>query len=377
MISWQRLGPLRPLIRAGIPGAMIAALAWPGASRGQREIAAALLVGFWTVTYGRYRIGSKEASRQERELLRELFPEAFRSAPRAPSALDPVRVDASAYRRHRVRMRDALLDGTVAMYLRGGGVVLDIGGGAAGSIELVNEADGTYVGVDEPGDRGASEPERPAASNLRADAERLPFGDGTVDIVVVSGVIEHVLRPELAVWEIARVLRPDGVLVMTAPSASVAPLKSPLSHLFVWIEKALGAGRPAMISRRRWVRPAASGYRPHVQHIVAETRAMLDAGGLETLRWSTFEFPPPDSATARWISKRGSIGLRAAVAIEALMRRLPLLGRLGTHLLMVARKTREPIDRIPPIGIWPGPFSSEGMRGSVSSTRSTGAVAEV
>ena len=50
-------------------------------------------------------------------------------------------------------------------------------------------------------------------------------------------------RPERAVWEVARVLRPQGVYVLTTNNASEMPLRSPLSHLFVWAEKALGAVR--------------------------------------------------------------------------------------------------------------------------------------
>jgi 2-polyprenyl-3-methyl-5-hydroxy-6-metoxy-1,4-benzoquinol methylase len=50
------------------------------------------------------------------------------------------------------------------------------------------------------------------------DILRLPFADGTFDVVVSSEVIEHTVEPRRAVSELARVLRPGGVLVITVPN---------------------------------------------------------------------------------------------------------------------------------------------------------------
>jgi SAM-dependent methyltransferase len=47
--------------------------------------------------------------------------------------------------------------------------------------------------------------------------ERLTFPDETFDIFLTQDVLEHVFRPDLAVREIARVLKPGGVHVFTAP----------------------------------------------------------------------------------------------------------------------------------------------------------------
>lgn len=48
---------------------------------------------------------------------------------------------------------------------------------------------------------------------LRSDAAALPLRDGGVDVVVAGEVFEHVADLPAVVAEIARVLRPDGVLV--------------------------------------------------------------------------------------------------------------------------------------------------------------------
>jgi SAM-dependent methyltransferase len=47
--------------------------------------------------------------------------------------------------------------------------------------------------------------------------EQLTFSDATFDVFLTQDVLEHVLRPDVAVREIARVLRPGGVHIFTAP----------------------------------------------------------------------------------------------------------------------------------------------------------------
>jgi ubiquinone/menaquinone biosynthesis C-methylase UbiE len=50
----------------------------------------------------------------------------------------------------------------------------------------------------------------------RADAHELPFADACFDAVVGNFAIMHLARPERAVAECARVLRPGGALALTA-----------------------------------------------------------------------------------------------------------------------------------------------------------------
>jgi SAM-dependent methyltransferase len=53
--------------------------------------------------------------------------------------------------------------------------------------------------------------------DLFADALALPFRDGCFDAVVATAVLEHVLRPELAMAEIVRVLKVGGLLYSEIP----------------------------------------------------------------------------------------------------------------------------------------------------------------
>jgi ubiquinone/menaquinone biosynthesis C-methylase UbiE len=57
-----------------------------------------------------------------------------------------------------------------------------------------------------------------------AGAERLPFTDGSVDTVVSTFVLCSVDAPDLALREIARVLRPDGQLLFIEHVRSESPM---------------------------------------------------------------------------------------------------------------------------------------------------------
>ena len=52
---------------------------------------------------------------------------------------------------------------------------------------------------------------------VRATACALPFRDATFRIILCSEVLEHVLEEDLVVSQIARVLAPDGIAVITVP----------------------------------------------------------------------------------------------------------------------------------------------------------------
>ena len=52
-----------------------------------------------------------------------------------------------------------------------------------------------------------------------ADLDRLPFASGAFHVVSLNYVAEHLEHPETAFKEIARVLRPGGVLVVVTPNA--------------------------------------------------------------------------------------------------------------------------------------------------------------
>jgi len=98
--------------------------------------------------------------------------------------------------------------------------VLEVGCGRGVALEplarLLRPASLTGVDVDsgllreaEPHARAVA----PAATLVRADLRNLPFADGSFDLVVDFGTCYHVAGRARALGEIARVLRPGGVLV--------------------------------------------------------------------------------------------------------------------------------------------------------------------
>jgi len=52
---------------------------------------------------------------------------------------------------------------------------------------------------------------------VNGDALALPFADGAFDRVIAAEVLEHVPAHEVAIAELARVLRPGGTLAVTVP----------------------------------------------------------------------------------------------------------------------------------------------------------------
>jgi SAM-dependent methyltransferase len=54
-------------------------------------------------------------------------------------------------------------------------------------------------------------------ADVYADGMALPFGDAVFDTVLCNEVLEHVPEPSRLLAEIAHVLRPGGVLLLTTP----------------------------------------------------------------------------------------------------------------------------------------------------------------
>ncbi len=93
----------------------------------------------------------------------------------------------------------------------GGGLLLDV---ACGGGLLAPYVPGwTHVGVDLslPGLQQARDH---GVSVAQADVLRLPFADGTFDVVVAGEILEHVEDLARLVGEVCRVLRPGGTLVV-------------------------------------------------------------------------------------------------------------------------------------------------------------------
>ena len=55
--------------------------------------------------------------------------------------------------------------------------------------------------------------------DFSSDATQLPLADGSVDMLIVLEMLEHVPDPSAVVRELARALAPGGIIVLSVPSA--------------------------------------------------------------------------------------------------------------------------------------------------------------
>jgi SAM-dependent methyltransferase len=101
--------------------------------------------------------------------------------------------------------------------------VLEIGCGTAiDSYILAERSTANFVGIDlslpsvQVAARCAQYFPRPIYL-AAADATRLPFADATFDIVFSQGVVEHFRDPSAMLQDQLRVMKPDGILVITVP----------------------------------------------------------------------------------------------------------------------------------------------------------------
>ncbi|MGZ8814858.1 MAG: methyltransferase domain-containing protein [Mycobacterium sp.] len=112
-----------------------------------------------------------------------------------------------------------------------GGVALDVGSGPGNvTAQLADAAgpDGLALGIDISEPMLARAVEAQAAPNLgfmRADAQRLPLRDETVDAATSLAVLQLIPNPAQTLAEIARVLKPGGRVAIMVPTAgNIGPL---------------------------------------------------------------------------------------------------------------------------------------------------------
>jgi demethylmenaquinone methyltransferase/2-methoxy-6-polyprenyl-1,4-benzoquinol methylase len=101
------------------------------------------------------------------------------------------------------------------------------------------------------------------------DAERLPFGDATFDLVSVAFGLRNMTHKDVALAEMARVLRPGGRLLVLEFSRPAALLRKPYEFYSFRVMPLLG----------RWIAGDAASYR----YLAESIRMHPDQAALKTM----------------------------------------------------------------------------------------------
>ncbi|HEX7300717.1 MAG TPA: class I SAM-dependent methyltransferase [Solirubrobacteraceae bacterium] len=96
-----------------------------------------------------------------------------------------------------------------------GAKMLDVGCGSGWLAEHFDD----YTGVDGSTDAVREATEKGRNVTLADVDEPLPFADGTFDGAILKDLLEHVADPVAVVREMARVLRPGGLVFASSPDA--------------------------------------------------------------------------------------------------------------------------------------------------------------
>jgi len=112
---------------------------------------------------------------------------------------------------------DRLLRSLSTVLVSTSGVVVDVGVGEGLALERIRPAGSSLViGVDYRMDKlRVAAPRLPGVSLVRADVGMLPFRDGSVDMVISTEVLEHLVDMDRAIAELARIC--GGGCIVSVP----------------------------------------------------------------------------------------------------------------------------------------------------------------
>jgi len=132
--------------------------------------------------------------------------------------------------------RRIILERVLRRFGKHGRVGLDVGCGSGRNLQLLSRFADHVIGLDRSStalELAASQ--RPATA--RADGQAIPLASSSVDLLSALDVLEHLDEDQRALEEFHRVLRPDGLLLLTVPA-----------YRFLWSEH-----DEALMHRRRYV----------------------------------------------------------------------------------------------------------------------------
>ncbi|WP_392710159.1 class I SAM-dependent methyltransferase [Rhizobium ruizarguesonis] len=119
--------------------------------------------------------------------------------------------------------------------LAAGKDVIDVASGEGFGSAILAEQAVSVIGVDVSGEAVTHASRRYTRENLtfkQGDAAAVPLPDGSADLVVSFETIEHVSNQESAIAEFSRLLRPDGLLIISSPNVDIYTTKQEYDNPF-------------------------------------------------------------------------------------------------------------------------------------------------
>ncbi|MDX6528172.1 MAG: hypothetical protein QOH41_462 [Blastocatellia bacterium] len=200
------------------------------------------------------------------------------------------------------------------------GRILDIGAGRGELLRAAVEDGWEAVGIEPSAEFARYATEYSGAKVIAKRIEDSTFESASFDVVVLGAVLEHLYNPDEIIREIARILRPGGVLFVDVPNE--AGLYFRLGNLYERIR-----GRDWVVNLAPTFPPFhVFGFTPH------SLRRLLGKHGLVPTRWRIYGGQALVPSGNNLI---GRIEQVAAQAVTALSR----FGSLGTYIETWATKT--------------------------------------
>ena len=138
---------------------------------------------------------------------------------------------------------------------------------------------------------------------LQGRLERLPFPDGTFDAVVATGVVEYVDPHVLALAEIARVLVPGGLAVVSFPRRHepYTAWRREVLYPAVRLARRAGLRGEAPLRRRRPL--TERGYDRLFAEVALNVERVVPVGRLSLVAPLESTFPRGAQSVARWLER--------------------------------------------------------------------------
>ncbi|UCE45587.1 MAG: class I SAM-dependent methyltransferase [Methanobacteriota archaeon] len=170
---------------------------------------------------------------------------------------------------------------------------------------------------------------------LQGDVESLPLRSESFDFVLFSETLEHVPSPEIALAECARILRSQGVLIVTTPNAIVVRSSSPFSKLRNAILGPSGACHEVEVNPRFTKMGIEHAGYLHGSRSPSQITAMGKGLGLTPIHAGTCAISFPNALKMKG---RRRFSLPYAIAGTA-FKYIPVLRMMGNHSVVVFKKT--------------------------------------